>query len=151
VAAAVVAHDKIRKNPTDTITLRAFDKVEDEDDQHGYAMTPAEADTFLAAVGELHRLYALYFVALATGMRWHNVQLIEKDSKPPHIRVREEIRPVERKPMRLPPKSKHSRRDIWLDPLTVTTLQAHRVHQHCRCERDPGPHLDRGHRRYRGV
>jgi integrase len=41
------------------------------------------------------RLYALYFVAPATGMRqaelislrWKNVQLVEKDGKQPHIRV----------------------------------------------------------------
>jgi integrase len=92
----------------------------------------------LEVIGEAHRLYALYFVALATGMRqaeliglrWRNVQLIEKDGKPPHIRVHEEIRPVDGKPTRLPPKSKHSKRDIWLDPLTVTILQAHRVQQH---------------------
>jgi integrase len=89
-------------------------------------------------VGEDHRLYALYFVALATGMRqaeliglrWKNVQLVEKDGKQPHIRVREEIRPVEGKPTRLPPKSKHSRRDIWLDEATIAVLASHRIRQH---------------------
>lgn len=133
-----VARDKIRKNPTDTITLRAPDALDDEDNPHGYAMSPFEADRFLAAIGELHRLYALYFVALATGMRqaeliglrWRNVQLIEKDGKQPHIRVREEIRMVNGTSTRLPPKTKHSRRDIWLDGLTITVLQGHRVQQH---------------------
>jgi integrase len=98
-------------------------------------MTPAEVDRLLEVIGETHRLYALYFVALATGMRqaeliglrWRNVQLIEKDGKPPHIRIREEIRQVKGKPTPLPPKSKHSKRDIWPDPLTITVLQVHRV------------------------
>jgi integrase len=43
--------------------------VEDDDEHGGYAMTPTEADHFLVTVGVDHRLYALYFVALATGMR----------------------------------------------------------------------------------
>jgi integrase len=75
-------------------------------------MTPTETDLFLATIGEEHRLYALYFAALATGMRqaeliglrWKNVQLVEKDGRQPHIRVREEIRQVDGKATRLPPK-----------------------------------------------
>jgi integrase len=100
-------------------------------------MSPAEVDRFLEAVGELHRLYALYFVALATGLRqceliglrWRNVHLTEKDGKKPHIAVREEIRQVDGKSTRLPPKSKHSRRDVWLDELTIAVLAAHRMRQ----------------------
>jgi integrase len=133
-----VARDKIRKNPTDTITLRKPDVVDDEDDQRGYAMPPDEADRFLAAVGELHRLYALYFVALATGLRqceliglrWRNVHLIEKNGKKPYLAVREEIRKVEGKSTRLPPKSKHSRREVPLDDETIAVMAAHRMRQH---------------------
>jgi integrase len=133
-----VARDKIRKNPTDTVKLRKPDVVEDDDARSGYAMTPAEAERLLAAIGEDHRLYALYFVALATGMRqaeliglrWKNVQLTEKNGKAPRIAIREEIRAVEGKPTRLPPKSKHSRRDIWLDEATIAILAAHHVRQH---------------------
>ena len=133
-----VARDKIRKNPTDTITVRKPDAVEDEEDQRGYAMTPDEALHFLATVGEEHRLFALYYLALATGMRqaeliglrWKNVQLVEKDGKQPHLRIREEIRQVEGKATRLPPKSKHSKRDIWIDRATIAVLHAHRMLQH---------------------
>jgi len=90
-------------------------------------MPPAESNLFLAAVGELHRLYALYFVALSTGLRqceliglrWRNVHLVEKNGKKPYTAVREEIRKVEGKSTRLPPKSKHSRRDIPLDDETI--------------------------------
>lgn len=133
-----VARNKIRKNPTDTITLRKPDIVIDDDDQPGYAMTPAEADAFLQMVGADHRLYALYFVGLITGLRqaeliglrWKNVHLSEANGKQPYIAVREEIRAVEGKPTRLPPKSKHSRRDIPIDPVTIAVLAAHRVLQH---------------------
>ncbi len=132
-----VARDKIRKDPTDTITLRKPDTVED-DEGTGYAMSPTEADHFLAAVGELHRLYALYFVALTTGLRqceliglrWRHVYLVEKNGKKPYIAVREEIRAVEGKSTRLPPKSKHSRRDVPLDEDTIAVLAAHRMRQH---------------------
>lgn len=132
-----VARDKIRKNPTDTITLRKPDVVEDEDGT-GYAMTPAEADHFLAIVGIEHRLYALYFAALTTGLRqceliglrWKHVHLVEKNGKKPYIAVREEIRLVEGKATRLPPKSKHSRRDIPLDDETIAVIAAHRIRQH---------------------
>lgn len=132
-----VARDKIRRNPSDTITIRKPDTI-DEDDQHGYAMTPDEARDFLATVGEEHRLYGLYYLAITTGMRqaeliglrWRNVQLIERDGKPPHISVREEIRQVEGKATRLPPKSRHSKREIWIDRTTIAVLQAHRMHQH---------------------
>jgi integrase len=129
-----VACSKIRKNPTDTIQLRKPDVIDDDDEQTGYAMSPAEADTFLATVG-VHRHYALYFIALATGMhqaeliglRWKHVHLVEKHGKAPHIAVREEIRAVEGKPTRLPPKSKHSRRDIWIDETIIAVLNARRV------------------------
>jgi len=133
-----VARDKVRKNPTDTITLRKPDLVEDDEESTGYAMTPAEAEHFLSTVGVEHRLYALYFVALSTGMRqaeliglrWRHVHLIEQNGKGPHIAVREEIRAVGGKPTRLPPKSKHSRRDIPLDVDTIAVLAAHRMRQH---------------------
>jgi hypothetical protein len=55
-----VARDKIRKNPTDTITLRKPDVVED-DEQRGYAMTPTETDLFLAAVGK--RTASMHFTS----------------------------------------------------------------------------------------
>ena len=133
-----VARGKIRKNPTDTIKLRKPDIVVDDDDQPGYAMTPTEADAFLQTVGADHRLYALYFVGLITGLRqaeliglrWKNVHLAETNGKQPYIAVREEIRAVEGKPTRLPPKSKHSRRDVPIDPVTIAVLAAHRVLQH---------------------
>lgn len=138
-----VAQNKIRKNPTDTIKLRKPDIVIDDDDQPGYAMTPTEAHTFLQTVGADHRLYALYFVGLITGLRqakliglrWKNVHLIEKNGKQPYIAVREEIRAVDGKPTRLPPKSKDSRRDVPIDPLTIAVLVAHRVLQHDECVR----------------
>lgn len=132
-----VKRDKIRKNPTDTIELRAPD-VLDEDVRRGYAMAPAEAARFLAVIGIDHRLYALYFVALATGMRqaeliglrWRYVQLVEKNGERAHIRIVEEIRRVAGKLVRLPPKSTHAKRLIWLDDETVRVLSTHRMHQH---------------------
>lgn len=44
--------------------------------------------------------------------------------------MREEIRLVEGKATRLPPKSKHSRRDIPLDDETIAVIAAHRIRQH---------------------
>ena len=132
-----VARDKIRKNPTNTITLHKPDVLDDDDDSQGYAMTPSEASHFLTTVGSTHRLYALYFVALATGMRqseliglrWRHVHLVEKDGKQPHLHVREEIRLVKGKPTRLTTKN-GQRRDIWIDPTTIAVLQMHRIQQH---------------------
>jgi hypothetical protein len=58
------------------------------------------------------------------------VHLSEKNGKKPYIAVREEIRKVEGVSTRLPPKSKHSRRDVPFDDETIAVLAAHRMRQH---------------------
>lgn len=125
-----VARDKIRKNPTDTITLRAPEDIED-DDSGGYALSPSEAQRFLATV-EGHWHYALYYVALRTGMRMSeliglrrvNVQLVEKNGKPPRIYVREQIRDVGGVPTVLKTKNKKTR-EIPIDDDLIAVLNAH--------------------------
>lgn len=125
--AVAVARDKLRKNPTDTIKLRKPD--DEDDDPKGYALSPAEALRFLAAV-EGHRLYALYYVALRTGMRQAELIGLRRvnlrlDDAQPHIRVREQIRSVAGRRETFKPKTKASRRDIPLDADLVAVLRAH--------------------------
>jgi integrase len=97
----------------------------------GYALSPDEAQRLLVAV-EGHWLYALYYVALRTGMRMSeliglrrtNIQLVEKNGKKPHIRVREQIRDVNGVPTVLKTKNKKTR-DIPLDDDLIAVLTAH--------------------------
>lgn len=124
-----VARNKIRKNPTDTIKMRKYDDIEDQ--QRGYALSPEEAQRFLGVVAT-HRLYALYYVALRTGMRqaeliglrWVNVVL---DGDKPHIKVREQFRTVGKASSFTKPKTKHSVRDIPLDADLVAVLLQQRA------------------------
>lgn len=125
-----VARDKIRKNPTDSITLRTPDDV-DDGDSGGYALAPSEARRFLDAV-EGHWLYALYYTALRTGMRQAeliglrrvNVQLAEKNGKQPRIYVREQIRDVSGVPTVFRTKNKKNR-EIPIDDDLIAVLTAH--------------------------
>lgn len=118
-----VADRLIRFNPCDTVKPPA-----QAEESAGYALTAAEAERLLAAVAG-HWLEALYFVALATGMRlgeliglrWKNVVLTGEE---PTIHVREQGRREVGKATWVPPKSKASRREIPLDEDTVAVLKA---------------------------
>ena len=125
----VAVNDQIiKRNPTDGVKLPKQADVGEEIGT-GLALTPEEAAQFLAAV-EGHRLYALYYLALATGMRqaeliglkWTNVIL---SGDKPEIRVREQIRPLYGKNIVLPPKCKKSRREIPIDAEIVAVLDDH--------------------------
>lgn len=125
---AAVTRDKVRKNVTDGIKLRAPDEIEEE---KGTAFDFTQVNALLAVV-VLHRLYALYIVAVITGirqaeligLRWSRVQI---DKEPYQILIREQIRPVDGKRIRLPPKSKRSKRDIPIDTTLAAILREHRT------------------------
>ena len=124
---AAVTRDKVRKNVTDGIKLRAPDEIEEE---KGIALEFERVNKLLVAV-VLHRLYALYVLAVTTGMRQAELiglrwPRVEVDKKPYRISVREQIRPVNGKRTRLPPKSKRSKRDIPIDDQLAAILREHR-------------------------
>lgn len=125
---AAVSRDKVRKNVTDAIKLRAPDEIEEE---RGVALDFGQVDRLLTVV-ESHRLYAMYVVEVTTGLRqaeliglrWPRVEI---DKEPYHILVREQIRPVDGKRVRMSPKSKRSRRDIPIDNDLASVLREHRT------------------------
>lgn len=93
-----------------------------------HAWTPEEASRFLAAA-QGHRLYALFYLALATGMRrgellglkWESVDLFNGTLKVQHNLI-DRVSSVTLET----PKTKASRRTIALSADTVEVLRAHR-------------------------
>lgn len=125
-ALQVAVNERMLKfNPTDGI------KPPGGAQRESYALTAEEAQRLLTAV-EGHRLYALYFVALVSGMRegeliglrWPNVDLGQRE-----IRIREQVQLIKNRPQHVPPKSKESVRDIPIDDDISAVLQQHWEYQ----------------------
>lgn len=94
-------------------------------------LTPEEAQKFLeAAQGD--RFYALYALAIACGLRlgellglkWEDI-----DFGAGTLQVRRQLQWVKGGPQFMEPKTKQSRRTIFLPPLAVTALKEHRKKQ----------------------
>jgi integrase len=94
-------------------------------------LTQEQAGQLLAAAGD-DRLYALYALALATGLRqgellalrWQDIDLVER-----WLSVRHTLARVGGKLILLEPKTDRSRRTIALPQTAVAALRAHRTRQ----------------------
>lgn len=93
--------------------------------------TPEEARRFLDAARE-NRLYALYAVAIAVGLRqgealglhWQDIDLDAGT-----LRVRTTVQRIGKEVLFLPPKSARSKRIVGIPPVCVEALRAHRRQQ----------------------
>jgi integrase len=98
-------------------------------------LTQDQADSFLAAA-QGDRFYALYVLALTTGMRqgellglrWTDIDL---DGPRPALQVRMALQEdAQHRLVIAEPKTPHSRRRLHLTAIAVEALRAHRVRQH---------------------
>lgn len=118
-----VTDSLIKRNPASGIKLPSIER------RKPYALTSDEANRLLAAVAG-HRLYPLYFLALATGMRrgellgLHLLNIVLSGERP-EIRIREQLQQVNRRLVFVTPKSKSSARNIPIDSMIVEVLRAH--------------------------
>ncbi len=97
---------------------------------------PGQVARFLAHV-QPHRLYALFHLALITGMRCGELQGLrwqDVDFDKAALQVRQTATEIQGKLSFGPPKSRASRRSIHLSPSTVDVLRAHHARQ--QAERD---------------
>lgn len=93
------------------------------------SLTAAEARAFLASV-EGDRLYALYVLALVTGMRQGELLgLAWDDVEGDRITVRSALARLHGEYVLVPPKSASGRRDIVLGGTAVAVLRAHKARQ----------------------
>jgi integrase len=123
--ATAVREGLLRTNPARDIDLPHRANVEDSEAEDVKAMTEAELCTLLALVPERHRLF--FRVLASTGLRvseaialqWKHLAL---DGSRPHVKVR---RALVKQTMGAP-KSRHSKRDVPLDPDLALALREHR-------------------------
>jgi integrase len=119
--ATAVREGLLRTNPARDIDLPHRARIED-DAQDVKAMNEAELGTLLALLPDRHRLF--FAVLASTGLRvseaialqWRHLQL---DGSTPHLRVRRALV----KGTMGAPKSRHSRREVPLDPNLVLALR----------------------------
>lgn len=93
--------------------------------------TPAEARIFLATSSS-HRLYALFYLALMTGMRAGELlglRWVDFDARGSVVRIEQNAVEVGNQMLIGTPKTKASRRRITISPDTVEQLEAHRERQ----------------------
>ena len=89
-------------------------------------LTTEQVRMFLAAVKD-DRLYALYVLALSTGMRQGELLGLKwEDVEGDRLHVRRALARIDGEYVRVPTKSASSRRDIVLGRLAVTALADHR-------------------------
>lgn len=121
--ASAVREGLIRSNPTRDADLPHRPTADDVEHEEVRAMTPEQLSTLLALIPKHHRTF--FRLLAATGLRiseavalqWRHLHL---DGSTPHVKVR---RGVVRGTLG-PPKSRHSRRDIPLDPDLVSELRS---------------------------
>lgn len=113
----------IRSNPAREVKLPGRAVVA-EDEETVRAMSQAELATLSALIPEAWRLF--FWLLTATGLRiseavaleWRHLAL---DGSTPHVKVRQALV----KGHMGPPKSRHGRREVPLDPELVDALSAH--------------------------
>ncbi|HEU4323318.1 MAG TPA: site-specific integrase [Roseiflexaceae bacterium] len=111
-------------NPTDGI------KSPSSDDKRAKVLTEEQVNKLLGSV-EGHRLWALYYTEMATGMRfseiialrWSNVSV---DTETASIFVKEQLQIVDKKLCFVPPKSRSSNREIPIDEKLAEVLRDQR-------------------------
>jgi integrase len=114
----------IRSNPARDMDVPHRPTAEDAEEEDAKAMNREQLAAILTALPERQRL--LFWFLAATGLRiseaialqWRHLQLTDPD---PHVKVRRGI--VRGKPG--PPKTRHSRRDVPLDPTLAQALHKH--------------------------
>lgn len=115
----------VRHNPADGAVLPVREEIVEDAPAAARAMTRAQLATFLDLVPSTNRL--MFRFLASTGVRWSEFAALRwgdlrLDGSNPHVRVRRAIvRGVVK-----PPKSRHGRRDIPLDPGLVNELRAAR-------------------------
>jgi integrase len=113
----------IPRNPCENIRAPKYSKKE---------MTlwqPEQLRLFLK-VAESHRLYALFYLAVATGMRRGELLGLRwLDVSPDSIRIEQIIASVRNRPTVTTPKTKGSRRTIAITPRVYSVLMAHQERQ----------------------
>lgn len=103
----------------------------DDEDGEMHILTETQALFFLAALA-LHRLYALYFVALMTGarqaelvgLRWSDVDFTKRV-----IHIKSQLHNKRRAIVRSRPKTPKSRRTIPMDDVLIEVLREHQRSQ----------------------
>ena len=123
--ATAVDDGLIRSNPAQRVRLPHRPKPEEEHGEHVRALTREQLAAFLELVHPRHRL--MFRLLATTGLRvsellalqWRHLRL---DGSEPGVRVR---RAYVRGRVE-PPKSKHGKRDVPLEPLLVSDLRAWR-------------------------
>ncbi len=134
--ATAVREGMIRNNPARDVDLPHQPTAEDVEDEEAKAMGRDELARLLTLLPERWRLF-FWFLA-ATGLRiseaialqWHHVQL---DGPNPHVKIRRGLV----KGRIGPPKSRHGRRDVPIDPALVRALRKH--HQETEWSGDAHP------------
>ncbi len=82
------------------------------------------------SVARTHRLYAAFYLALATGMRRGEVLGLRwKDGEGETLTVAQNLVKVKNYSIITSPKTERSKRRVTLDPETVATLEEHRLAQ----------------------
>jgi integrase len=115
----------LRSNPARDIDLPHRASVEDAEAEDVKALTEAELGTLLALTPERHRLFfrvlasAGLRVSEAIALQWRHLHL---DGSTLHLKVRRALV----KGTMGAPKSRHSRRDVPLDPDLMLALREHR-------------------------
>lgn len=123
--ATAVAEGLIRNNPTNGASLPHRPVVEDDETHDIRPFTREQLRVFLDLVTPRHRL--LFEVLAVTGLRiselialeWRHLHL---DGSGPHLKVRR----ARVKGRLEPPKSRHGRRDLPLEPALVSALRTAR-------------------------
>lgn len=120
----------IEYNPALSISVprkRNDDVDEEEDEETGKAMTPAQVEAFLNAV-QGDYLEPLYILTLATGLRrGEALGLRWKDYDRNSIKIRQTVIQVGSKVMFSTPKTRKSRRTIPLSGELIAMLDRHHV------------------------
>lgn len=114
----------IRHNPATGLALPARQRIEEEEEQSVRALSREQLHALLMQVHPRHRL--LVELVAATGIRISEaiglqVRHLQLDGSRPHVRVRRAIV----KGRIEPPKSRHGKRDVPLDPELVSKLRSH--------------------------
>jgi len=114
---------RITRNPVFGTTKKA------ENLQERTIWTPDEVRSFLAAAHE-HRLYALFYTALATGLRKGELLGLKWDDVyDGAVHVVRTVSTRHGRPIESEPKSRSSRRIVTIDATTVEVLELHRERQ----------------------
>jgi len=116
---------------TENVAKKTKVAPDDDDDSEMHILTIGQVRTFLTAITD-HRLYALFYLALATGMRqaemiglrWSDIKFDERT-----IRVASQVHRRHKGIVRSRPKTPASRRTLPIDDELLAVLKSHQQNQ----------------------